>query len=651
MSEASATQPPARSAFPAILLDAVVLALAAFGVYANAYEHEFLLDSLHTVRDNPAIRDLGNVPAFFTDLDTASTLRSNADYRPVLMISYALNHAFAGSAMPSWHATQIALHLGCAVGAYLLVWRLGREHLRARVLRWTALATALLFVLHPTASGVVCYLSARSSLLAAFFGLAAALTHAGPWVGRSGAVRGTVAVLAYTLALFTKVEAVAWLAVFVLLDTLEHTRVAGRQAFFLADLFAGWRTKLARLVPYLAATGVYFYARGVVMADSPFAQTSQSGDVSRVEYLLTQTTAWWSYVAHWFWPLGLVADDTTFPVRRSLTEPAVLAAVAGWLVVVALCLGSWRRRPYVLVACASGLALISPTSSIVPLAEMVNEHRPYLPVLVLSCAWMLAASELGERFPRWRSFGLVALGAAVLACWMLTWQRNTVFATEHSYWADVRAKAPSARAHANYARTLMARRAYAEAVQELETALRLSPSYYIAHVNLAVALRELGELDRAAQHFDRAVECEQFTATSRYWRGEFLLARGEYARARDDFAVTLELGNEPYRSHKGLATALAGLADGPGALAQTERLLALDRARTELDIVAIATPFFTERPQREAGVEFFSALRERLPDVWWVHENLGRLLLQVDRGEEGAAALAESRRLQGLADG
>lgn len=627
----------------ATLADALVLLLAGIAVYANAFEHAFHLDSLHTIVDNPAVRRLADWPAFFTDLGTASTLPSNSDYRPVLMVTYALNHAASGYAMPGWHATQIGLHVACALGLYGLARWLGRGTLRPAARRWTALATALVFVVHPTGAGVVDYQAARSSLLAAALGLAAILAHAASARRRAWLV---AAVVAFALALFTKVEAIACLAVFVLMDALERARGPDASGRFLGDLFGGWRSVLLRLTPHLLVAAAYFAARGAVMAEAPFGESSRAPGVGPYPYLLTQTTAWWAYVAHWFFPRGLVADDSTFPIRTGLGDAAVLGSILGWLAVAAGCVRAWRRRPYLLVACAGALALISPTSSVVPLAEMVNEHRPYLPMAVLSCAWMLLLGEAVQARARLAPLAGFILGAAVVALAVATWNRNEVFATQESYWRDVLAKAPSARAHANYARLLMARGEFEPAVAELEAALELAPYYYITHINLGVALAALGQDERAAEHFDLGVEHDAYTATGLYYRGEFLVERGRYAAALADFERTLERGREAYRSHKGLATARAGLADADAALAHTRRCLGLDAERTGLDIRAIALPFFADDEHAAAGVRFFEGLREHLPEAWWVHENLGILCTRLGRTAEAAAAYAESRRLR-----
>ena len=97
----------------------------------------------------------------------------------------------------------------------------------------------------------------------------------------------------------------------------------------------------------------------------------------------------WHYLYRWFAPLNLVADNPAFPVYRSVLEPAVLLACGALVLLLALLLFLWRSHAPLVFLVFSAYALISPTSSIVPLSEMVNEHRPYLLVALLSLSWLL----------------------------------------------------------------------------------------------------------------------------------------------------------------------------------------------------------------------------------------------------------------------
>jgi hypothetical protein len=52
-----------------------------FAAYANHFDNPFELDDIHTIVQNEAIRDLRNIPRFFKDASTFSTLPANQVYR------------------------------------------------------------------------------------------------------------------------------------------------------------------------------------------------------------------------------------------------------------------------------------------------------------------------------------------------------------------------------------------------------------------------------------------------------------------------------------------------------------------------------------------------------------------------------------------
>ena len=646
--------------FAAPLLHAALVVLACFAVYANAYDHAFHLDSQHVIVDNPAVRNLANIPRYFVDASTFTSLRPNVDYRPVLQASYALDYRLGGYEMERWHFTQILLHALCAMGLY----GLARKVLQAgssaspTATNLIALAAALIYALHPTHAGVVDYLSARSSLLTAALLLPAILLYMVP-VGHARYGRTPWgASLFFGLAIFCKVEAVACLAVFFLYDVWQTRVENGPKRSFFGDLTATLRGRtLRRLAPILAIVAVYFLVRREVMAPFEYEAASRRDDVSHLEYLATQVVAWWHYVGRWVLAVDYVADDAAYPVYRSLRAPRLLAALGAWVVAAACALRWWRSRPYVLFLGASALALISPTSSIVPLAEMVNEHRPYLPLGVLSLAVLLpiglGARELIERAHgevRVRPVAAIiaGLGFAVLLIGLggLTYERNRVFATAESYWKDVVEKAPSGRAHLNYGLTFMNQGDYETALEHFQTSLDYSPYWHITHTNLGVLYDTLGQATKAAEHHDRAVDYDTYSGTSRTWRGEHHLRHKRFAAALADFEASQPKSLEHFSNWRGIATAQAGLGRSAEAHQALLECLRLDHERTELEIVPIITPFFDDEGRYQAGIDFFERLEEQLPEAWWVHRNKAILAARLGQDELANRALTRAEELQ-----
>ena len=113
--------PPAGTRFTAAL--AALLAIGIGAAYSNSLNVGFEFDDVYLIRDNPSIRSLWNIPRFFYDPFTLTTIRENVDLRPVLQITYALNYAISGLRPWSYHAVNMVLHLIAA----LLVFRIVRD--------------------------------------------------------------------------------------------------------------------------------------------------------------------------------------------------------------------------------------------------------------------------------------------------------------------------------------------------------------------------------------------------------------------------------------------------------------------------------------------------------------------------------------------
>ena len=568
------------------ILPLVLIALP-FVVYSNNYQHEFVLDDHYTIVGNTSLRSLRNIPSFFVDPATYTTIREQADYRPVLQTTFAINYAMGAEDMRWWHLTQILLHVAVTFGLFALTRRtlvlLGHHQPDG-----TAFAAAVIFAIHPANAGVVNYVNARSSLLTAAFLLPALLAYMRDADTPRYARPQWLTAAFLTLALFTKVEAVGALGALWAFELWQRAQHAIGLPSALRASFD--RRMWMRLAPALMVTAVYFLIRWRVMAPFPFAESRHAADVGAYEYFITQLTAWWYYLARYAAPVRLVADYLSYPVFRTWTEPVVLFAASAWLLVLTLLVSAWRRAPVLLFIAIAAFALLSPTSSIAPLAEMVNEHRPYLPLGILSLAGIIPVGIALRSWPMGRARqALFGAGALVLvALGAMTYQRGKAFATGKSYWADVLAKASSPRAYLNYGLALMREGDTRGALREYRRSLDLAPTWYFTHINLGVANQQLGQLDSARAAFDRAVEYDRFSGLALTWRGEFRLAQRDFAGARADFQQSEPVALHRYRNARGLAAAAAGLGDEMEAARQRARMRALDSAAAAAELPGVA---------------------------------------------------------------
>src|SRR5277367_3303632 len=142
--------------------------------YGNHFQNSFHFDDSHAIVDNPYIRDLHNIPRFFTDGQTSSVLPPNRVYRPVVSTSLAIDYWIGHGIRPLWFHISTFFWFLVQLG---LMFRLFRGTLRrtgplprdgeSAAIAWPALFATALYGVHPAIAETVNYIIQRSDLYAA----------------------------------------------------------------------------------------------------------------------------------------------------------------------------------------------------------------------------------------------------------------------------------------------------------------------------------------------------------------------------------------------------------------------------------------------------------------------------------------------------
>ena len=196
-----------------------------------------------------------------------------------------------------------------------------------------------------------------------------------------------------------------------------------------------------------------------------------------------------------------------------------------------------------------GLALVSHCASAdvaLPLAEVMNDHRTFLPYIGLVIAVAGAAALLVARLDRQPTWTKIAATCAVVlflcANGYATYQRNKVWKTEETLWHDVVIKSPgNGSGLMNYGNTLMAKGDFAGALDYFHRAQQLTPQYSVLLINLAIAEdADQAERGSGATFPGRAAtgadESRSYTYYARY-----LLSHSRAQEARAFLRSALEL--------------------------------------------------------------------------------------------------------------
>jgi tetratricopeptide (TPR) repeat protein len=593
----------------------VPLLLAAVA-YARVLGGEFVVDDAHTVVRSLAVKDLAG---FLRGHFLQGFLHGA---RPVTDLTFALNYAAGGLEPWNYHLTNLTLHLAVVV----LAWALVREVLRlasAPNAEWVAVAVAGVFAVHPLQSQAVSYVSQRSEVLASGLYLATLLLLLAAerrGLGRRGAPFLAGALATFLLALGAKPIAATLPAAWPLLVAVVPS--PERRA-----ALATWRSRAIVLVPFatLAALFAWRVLRGIEGgAEAGFRVPG----LSPSEYLLTQLRAIAVYLKLLAWPAGQNVD-WDFPKSGGLLEPAVLLAgllllaLAGAAVALATLAhdregGDAAATRVVAFGILWFFLVLSVTSSVIPLADLLVEHRVYL----ASLGPFLAAAALAERcLRRVRAPAprvALATAAATLGLWsalaVTLHRRNAVWETALGLWTDAAAKSPGkARPHAGVGLALHWLGRNGEAILPFRRAALLAQGDPAKEASI---LADLGTVLIRASRIDEAVE---------------VLGR------------VVALTPEDSLSRAGLATALRLAKDLAGAHTHAQLAVLLDPSQGDAwNVLAAVQLEEGDLAGARGSLERAMALD---PDAGVHAYNLGLVLDRL--GDRGGACVAWGRALGG----
>ncbi len=540
---------PAMALSPAVfhLLSIFCILTAGGLVYANSFAVPFVLDDVTSILTNPLVKNF----------DFRLKTRILGD------LSFALNYQLGGFEVAGYHVVNLLLHLLNACLVYSLVQMIFRTPLLAGIAGekpgqessapvTIGFVAALIFVTHPLQTQAVTYLAQRVAVMATSFYLGALLCYAGSRLSsRRPAATGLLG-LSLLLALagvLAKENAVTIPLVILLFEV----------TFFRGELRSRLLPLVWYLLPLLAAPILLLGKIGFSadMLDEVGRLTAESGAPPRMTYLLTQFPVIVSYLRLFFFPAGQNLDHD-FPLHNSLLQPPVILSILLLAAVVAAGIGSWlsaRRatdaRTGLLALPAFGIAwffiALLVESSVIPIRDVMFEHRLYLPSVGLvtglaAAGWRAVYRWLGSDTKK-TAKGLLAVGCIIaLLLGVATVQRNRVWQSEVTLWEDVVRKSPAkGRGYGALGHAYQRSGRLNDAEVAYRQAVRLSPTDHIALNNLGAIYLKQKRYDEAVRELLQVAKLSPTTAATRFNLGLAYAGLGRLQEAEASFEQALRL--------------------------------------------------------------------------------------------------------------
>jgi protein O-mannosyl-transferase len=550
----------------------LVLICAGALAYANSLSGPFIIDDGVSIVDNTHIRQLWPLSRALV-----AERESPVAGRPLVNLSFAINYAMGGLHVGGYHAVNVVLHILCALllfGAVRRTLALPEIQLADRATP-IALATALLWLVHPLNTEAVDYVTQRTELmmgvcyLLTFYASIRAhdsasnlsdrrarrapsgvlpLNHHRRGVAANGAAPPGAEATPVTSALcrapggavrgqappaslpIHRVHATSWWLVLAVVAcglgmACKESMVTAPVMVWLYDRTFHDETRRMRWQFYAWLAATWLVLAGLSWSGPRIYSAGWSADVSVWTYLLNQAAMIVRYLRLTFWPVDLVL---TYGYPRPLTLGDVLPSAMLVGALLAVTIASLRLAPRLGFLGAWFFVTLAPTSSVVPIATEVGaERRMYLPLMALVLLAVLALDWLSRPGSRAaRGITPSTPGLATAAALGSPFERR-----ESVVGLVIVATLAAGCALATHNRN----REYQSGLTMARTVFARWPTGY-AHLLLGSELSSAGDHQAALGHLREAVSD---VPRAEYALGAELVEAGEWEEAMDHFQAFL----------------------------------------------------------------------------------------------------------------
>jgi len=585
---------------PFFWMAAAVISLVSIIIYSNTFNASFHFDDFDNIVNMIAIRNVTNIIGIY-----------NLSERPLTNYTFALNYFFGKLNVFGFHLVNIMLHVLCGILVFIfleLTFNLSSlKDKYGTASRWMSFFAALIFVAHPVKIEAVTYITARSEPLSSCFYLLSFIFFIfslsrprhkrffensaiiSALVGMTA--RQTVGMLPVTLFLYD----------YLLISQMQLGQMRKRLEFHLRMF-----------------STIIFIAFLVLTHEHPSSVGFGSPELpTPLEYLFTEFRVLLYYLKLIFLPLpGFLNFDTYFPVSKSFFQAQTFFSFLACLAIVVFAIINMKKRPLVAFFIFWYFIILLPTSSIIPIEDVMYERRLYLASLGWMILFLLALRGIKYKMRfipapqkttpplagldecggntssgcHWMGMPVgysIILGLIVFSLCIWTYQRNAVWKDELTLLEDCIKKSPlksrthtnlgfqylklglidkaewhmreairldpeSGNANLNLGLIYMLRGHYDEAVAQFKKVLARWPDWASAHSDLGVVYRRKGMLDAAEAQFKEALRIIPKFAEAHGNLGMVYAQKAKYEEAATEFQESIQLNPDIPEPHVNL---------------------------------------------------------------------------------------------------
>lgn len=548
-------------------LPVVIIAAISFLIYCNTFHVPFEFDDLRNITDNLSIKDMGN------SWPPSGT-------RWVGSFSFALNYYLGGLEPVGYHIVNLAVHIVTALLVYSLILLIFRapyfsrggaaienvqtpEHIPFQTFqspRFFALTVALLFASHPIQTQAVTYIVQRFASLATLFYLLALVSYIkfrlSVQQNTEKSKKNAGSYFLYSIALLSAVLSMKTKEIAFTLPAM----IIGCELYFFE-----WHIKkrIIHLIPFiltmLIIPSMFLDKAGhlteIRAIDEIAEKIAETPDITRTDYLITQSRVIVTYIRLLVLPVNqnldydYSIDKSFFSSEVILSFLFLLSLLILGIYLYHLSRNAENKFRYWHRLSAFGIfwffLALSVESSVIPINDVIFEHRVYLPsvgfFIALTSIIYMAGTILIKKTNYAKALPYVmVLMISILS--LATVARNSVWKDNVTLWSDVTKKSPDkSRPHYNLGKAYREQGRLDEAIKEYLTAIRIKPDHLLARNNLGVVYAELGMFNEAISQYLIALIIKPDDADAHNNLGSAYAELGRFDEAINQYLIALKI--------------------------------------------------------------------------------------------------------------
>jgi tetratricopeptide (TPR) repeat protein len=394
--------------------EAIIIPLLAFGLYWMSIPYGYVLDDQIVIQDNQftkrgiaGIWDILSTESFSGYFGGQKDLVAGARYRPLSIVSFAIEHSIFGDKPAIRHFINILLYGLCGLLIFRILSILIPDRERKSWLLSIPFLAVALYILHPVHSEVVANIKGRDEIMTAigalgalYFALLYLPTQNKLWLVASG--------VSMFLGVMSKENAITFVAVIPL--TIYFFTKARTKDYLWATL----PSLIAAIVYVVIRTNVigYLFNSGIVIDDlmnDPFVEMSSGERIATIIYTLGQ------YLRLMVFPHPLTHDYYPYHIPiMNFAKPGTLISLAIYIGLAYIFFKLWKKKSIYAWSIGFFVATLSITSNFFfPVGTFMNERFLFIPSIAFSLvsAWVLVKHGFYSEKPliQYASYAILAI--------------------------------------------------------------------------------------------------------------------------------------------------------------------------------------------------------------------------------------------------